>query len=319
MRIIFMGTPEFAVPSLSLLYKNGYEIVGVITAVDKLAGRGKKLSESAVKKFAIQNGFPLLQPENLKDPDFIQQLENLNADLQIVVAFRMLPEIVWKMPRLGTFNLHASLLPQYRGAAPINWAIINGESESGLTTFFLDKQIDTGEIIFNEKILIRPDETLGELHDEMMIKGAELALKTTKAIQEGKVKLRKQNLFLSNEAEIKPAPKIHKTDCKINWNNDSLSIYNLVRGLCPYPAAFSEFVSSDDNKKIIFKIFKVSVEENNHELPSGTILTDNKSFLKIAINDGFIYIIELQLSGKKKMNISDFLRGFKIPENWKVE
>jgi len=313
-----MGTPEFAVSSLDILFKCGYEIVAVITAPDKPAGRGKKLSESPVKQFALQTGLNLLQPKNLKDPGFIQKLKNLNADLQIVVAFRMLPEIVWKMPKLGTFNLHASLLPQYRGAAPMNWAIINGETESGLTTFFLDKLIDTGEIIFNEKILISSDETLGELHDEMMIKGAELVLKTTKAIQEGNVKLTKQNVLLSSEIEIKPAPKIHKTDCKINWNNDCLKIYNLVRGLCPYPAAFSEFVSID-NKRIIFKIFKVSVEDKNHKLLSGTILTDNKSFLKIAVNDGFINIIELQLAGKNKMNVFDFLRGFKVPENWQVD
>jgi methionyl-tRNA formyltransferase len=313
-----MGTPEFAVPSLDILYKNGYEIVGVITAPDKPAGRGKKLSESAVKKFALQNGLPLLQPEKLKSPDFIQQLKNLKADLQVVVAFRMLPEIVWKMPRLGTFNLHASLLPKYRGAAPMNWAIINGETETGLTTFFLDQLIDTGEIIFNEKILINPDETLGKLHDEMMIKGADLVLKTTRAIQEGNVKLTKQDLILSGEVEIKPAPKIHKTDCKINWNNKCSEIYNLVRGLSPYPAAFSEFISPD-NKKILFKIFKATIEKDNHDHIPGTILTDKKSFLIIAANGGFINIIELQLAGKKKMYVSDFLRGFKISENWRVE
>ena len=304
-----MGTPEFAVPSLDILFKNGYEIVGVITAPDKPAGRGKKLSESAVKKFAVQNGLPLLQPEELKSPDFIQQLKNLNADLQVVVAFRMLPEIVWKMPRFGTVNLHASLLPQYRGAAPMNWAIINGETETGLTTFFLDKLIDTGEIIFNEKILISPDETLGELHDKMMIKGADLVLKTTKAIQEGNLKLTKQDLLLSGEVEIKPAPKIHKTDCKINWNNKCSEIYNLVRGLSPYPAAFSEFISPD-NKNILFKIFKVSIEKDKHDHIPGTILSDKKSFLKIAVSDGFINIIELQLAGKKKMYVLDFLRGF---------
>ena len=313
-----MGTPEFAVPSLDILHKSGYEIVGVITAPDKPAGRGKKLSESAVKKFALQYGLPLLQPENLKCPDFIKQLNNLNADLQVVVAFRMLPEIVWKMPRLGTFNLHASLLPQYRGAAPMNWAIINGETETGLTTFFLDKLIDTGKIIFNEKILISPDETLGDLHDEMKIKGADIVLKTTKAIQEGNVKPTKQDLLLSGEVEIKPAPKINKPDCKINWNNKCSNIYNLVRGLCPYPAAFSEFISPD-NKSILFKIYKVSVEKDKHDLLSGKILTDKKEILKITVNDGFINIIELQLAGKKKMNVSDFLRGFKISEDWRVE
>ncbi len=313
-----MGTPEFAVPSLSILFKSGYEIVAVITAPDKPAGRGKKLSESAVKKFALQNKLPLLQPENLKDNEFIQQLKKIKADLQVVVAFRMLPEIVWKMPRLGTFNLHASLLPQYRGAAPMNWAIINGETETGLTTFFLDKLIDTGEIIFNEKIMISPDEILGELHDEMMNKGADLVLKTTKAIQDGNFKLTKQNLLLSNEEEIKSAPKIHKTNCRVNWNNKCSKIYNLVRGLSPYPAAFSEFISPD-NKKISFKIFKVSIEEYDHDLLSGSILSDKKSYLKIAANDGFINIIELQLAGKKRMFISDFLRGFKIYEDWIVK
>jgi len=313
-----MGTPGVAVPCLDILNKSDFEIVGVITAPDKPAGRGKKLNESAVKKYALQNELPLLQPENLKDPTFVQQLKNLKADLQVVVAFRMLPEIVWKTPRLGTFNLHASLLPQYRGAAPMNWAIINGETETGLTTFFLDKLIDTGEIIFNEKVLIATDETLGELHDKMMSKGANLVLKTTKAIQGGNIKLTKQDSLFSNKIEIRPAPKIHKTDCKINWNKKCSEIYNLIRGLSPYPAAFSELILPD-NKKTLFKIFKVTVEKDNQDFVSGTIISDKKSFLKIAVNDGFINIIELQIAGKKKMNVSDFLRGFKIPENWKVE
>ena len=316
LRIVFMGTPDFAVESLDALLKNNFNVVGVITAPDKPAGRGMKIQYSAVKEFALKNNLNLLQPEKLKNPEFIESLKALQPDIQVVVAFRMLPEVIWNMPRLGTFNLHASLLPNYRGAAPINWAIINGEKETGVTTFFINQNIDTGDIIFFEKISIGDDETAGELHDRLMKTGAELVVKTIKAISEGNLKIQKQQ-FIQPDEEIKSAPKIFKDDCKINWNQDLDSIHNLIRGLSPYPAAFTELVSPE-NKTFLLKIFKCSKEKSQHKFSNGKILTDQKEFLKVAVNGGFINLLEIQLEGRKKMSVSEFLRGFHLNEEWKL-
>lgn len=304
MRIIFMGTPEFAVPSLNKLYEAGYDIVGVVTAPDKPAGRGMQLSESAVKKYAVENNLSVLQPEKLKDPVFIETLQSLNADLQVVVAFRMLPEIVWNMPPLGTINLHASLLPQYRGAAPINWAIINGEKQTGVTTFKLQHQIDTGNILLQEKIPVADDETAGSLHDKMMYTGAQLLLQTIRQIENGTI----QEMVQPSTADLsvlKSAPKIFNETCEINWNQPIDKIYNLIRGLSPYPTAFTYL----DEKKL--KIFSSEKEKTNESNEPGKILTDHKTFLKFCATDGYISLKEIQLEGKKRMNIQDFLRGYR--------
>jgi methionyl-tRNA formyltransferase len=305
MRIVFMGTPEFAVASLEALLEAGSNIVGVITAPDKPAGRGQKISESAVKQYAIAQGLKVLQPVRLKDPDFLAELEALKADLQVVVAFRMLPEVVWQMPVKGTINLHASLLPQYRGAAPINWAIINGEQESGVTTFFLKQEIDTGDILFVEKISIDDDVTAGEYHDRLMNKGAGLLVKTVKAIESGRYTEQPQEQ-LADGQELKHAPKIFKDDCRINWNQPVAQVYNLIRGLSPYPAAFTEL-----NGKV-FKIYKATKEETQPTIQPSTYATDQKSYLKFACTDGYISIKEAQLEGKKRMGIEEFLRGVKL-------
>jgi len=317
LRIIFMGTPDFAVASLDILVQNNYNIVAVITAPDKPAGRGQQLQQSAVKKYALEKGLTILQPEKLKSEDFINQLKELKADLQIVVAFRMLPEIVWNMPPIGTFNLHASLLPQYRGAAPINWAVINGEKESGVTTFFLQHEIDTGKIIFQEKVSIGENETAGELHDKLMILGANLVLSTVKAIEENKYDQIDQSKFYSSEIELKHAPKIFKEDCKVNWNKPTADIYNLIRGLSPYPTAFSDLISPN-GQTYSFKIFKTQKENNVITKPVGAIDTDGKTYLKIATLDGYISVLDLQLAGKKRMSIPELLRGFSIDNTWKV-
>jgi methionyl-tRNA formyltransferase len=306
LRIVFMGTPEFAVPSLDVLYKAGYNIVGVITAPDKPAGRGMKLSESAVKKYALEKKIRILQPEKLKDPDFIKELQSLKADVQVVVAFRMLPELVWNMPPLGTINLHGSLLPQYRGAAPINWAIINGEKETGVTTFKLQHEIDTGDILLQEKIEIAEDETAGSLHDKMMYTGADLLLKTIKELEKGMLKEVPQNSpFTIHHSPPRHAPKIFTETCEINWNRDVDEIYNLIRGLSPYPAAFTYL----NGKKL--KIFSAEKELGDVENEPGKIITDNKTYLKFAAKDGFISLNEIQLEGKKRMSIEDFLRGWR--------
>lgn len=303
-----MGTPEFAVPSLEILIKNHCNVVGVVTVPDKPAGRGQQLQESAVKKFAVENGIKVLQPVKLKDPDFIRELKSLNADLQIVVAFRMLPEEVWNMPRLGTYNLHGSLLPKYRGAAPINWAIINGETESGVTTFKLKHEIDTGSMLYQEKVKISEHTTAGNLHDELMTVGANLVLKTVKAIENGTVDLKVQD-----DTQAIHAPKIFKETCRINWSKAPKEIYNLIRGLSPYPAAFTEF-KDDKGNTMSLKIFSSLKEEAAHSNSFGSVITDNKTYIKVACNNGYISIRELQLQGKKKMNIEDFLRGYKFPE-----
>jgi methionyl-tRNA formyltransferase len=307
-----MGTPEFAVPSLNKLHEAGYDIVAVVTAPDKLAGRGMHLTQSAVKKYALEKNLKILQPEKLKDPAFIEELRSLKADVQVVVAFRMLPEIVWDMPPMGTINLHGSLLPQYRGAAPINWAIINGEKQTGVTTFKLQHEIDTGNILLQQKIDIADDETAGSLHDTMMNVGAELLLKTINQLEAGTLQEINQQSAPdsyrdSNQQStiLRHAPKIFTETCEINWNNDVNEIYNLIRGLSPYPAAFT-FLKE---KKL--KIYSAEKELNNEVNEPGEIFTDHRSFLKFAARDGFISLKEIQLEGKKRMNITDFLRGWR--------
>lgn len=313
LRIVFLGTPAFAVESLDILVKNKYNIVGVVTAPDKPAGRGQKLQQSAVKEYALLHGLTVLQPTKLKDPEFIQDLRELNADLQIVVAFRMLPEVIWNMPRLGTFNLHASLLPQYRGAAPINWAIINGEKETGVTTFFLQQEIDTGKIIFSEKTPVHENETAGELHDRLMELGAELVLKTVPAIETGDYPQVAQN----DTIEIKHAPKLFKEGGRIDWTKNIHEIHNFIRGLSPYPTAWTEFVSPEGDI-CTFKIFHAVKVIDKFIHPSKTILTDNKFHIKIAVEGGYIVITELQPAGKKHMTTEEYLRGFKFIGDWKV-
>lgn len=311
MKIIFMGTPEFAVASLDMLLQNNYNIIAVVTVPDKPAGRGQQLHQSAIKKYALEKNLPILQPEKLKDEAFVAELKKLNADLQLVVAFRMLPEIVWNMPPLGTYNLHGSLLPKYRGAAPINWAIINGEYESGVTTFKLKHEIDTGNMLYQSKTAINKDTTAGELHDSLMHIGAELILKTVKAIESGNIELKPQD-----DTKSIHAPKLFKETCKINWNNTTQQLHNLIRGLSPYPAAYTDFVDKK-GQTISIKIFKSEIEPMTHQLKYGTVVTDNKSYLKAACVDGFIVIKELQMAGKKRMNIDEFLRGFKIEADLK--
>jgi methionyl-tRNA formyltransferase len=307
-RIIFMGTPEFAVPSLEKLLDAGYEITAVVTAPDKPAGRGLQPTESAVKKFAMSKGLKILQPEKLKNQDFIDDLESLRADMQIVVAFRMLPEIVWNMPPMGTINVHGSLLPQYRGAAPINWAIINGEKETGVTTFKLKQEIDTGDILLQEKITIGDTETAGELHDRMKEIGAQLLLQTISKLTDNKLREKPQINISGTPGDhlyLHHAPKISTETCDIKWGNRTNEIYNLIRGLSPHPTAFTFL----NEKKL--KIFRAEAETAAiKELP-GEIISDHKSFLKFACNNGYISVKELQLEGKKKMDIENFLRGWR--------
>ena len=301
-----MGTPEFAVPSLNKIYEAGYEIAAVITAPDKPAGRGMQLTQSAVKKFALAKNLKILQPEKLKSPEFIEELKSLKADLQVVVAFRMLPEIVWNMPPMGTVNLHGSLLPQYRGAAPINWAIINGEKETGVTTFKLQQQIDTGNILLQEKIPVSENETAGTLHDKMMNVGAELLLKTIQGLENGTLKeIPQPSTSNVGHATLRAAPKIFTETGEINWNKNVEEIYNLIRGLSPYPSAFTFL----NGKKL--KIFSAEKENSGESNGAGQFLTDHKTFLKFAARDGFISLKEIQLEGKKKMKIEDFLRGWR--------
>lgn len=309
-RIVFMGTPEFAVGSLDILLKNHYNIVGVVTAPDKPAGRGQELQQSAVKKYATANGLALLQPEKLKAPNFLDELRALRADLQIVVAFRMLPEIVFNLPPKGTFNLHASLLPQYRGAAPINWAIINGDTETGVSTFFLQQEIDTGKIIFRERLPISETDTAGDLHDKLMHLGAELVLKTVNAIASNNYTQTAQSTLITANAILKPAPKLFKADCKLNWHANTTAIYNRIRGLSPYPTAFTTVLAPDGEEHLL-KIFKAAQEISSHQLAPGSMLTDHKTFFKIATTDGFIHLSEVQLAGKKRIPIAEFLKGWR--------
>jgi methionyl-tRNA formyltransferase len=315
LRIVFMGTPEFAVSSLDRLLSAGYNIVAVVTAPDKPAGRGLTLHQSDIKKYALSKGLKILQPEKLKDLGFIEELTELKPDLQIVVAFRMLPEVIWKLPSLGTFNLHASLLPQYRGAAPINWAIINGEKETGVTTFFLNDKIDAGNIIFSEPVKILPDENAAELYDRLMQAGADLVVKTVCAIQQNSYKAVAQEKFIIDN--LKSAPKIFTHDCKIDWSMPNDNVYNFIRGLSPYPGAYTE-IFSEDGKKFIIKIFRSSKIIQESKTATGSVVTDGKTILAIATTDGLIKIEEIQLTGKKIMRIDEFLRGFPINDNFKT-
>ena len=308
-RIIFFGTPDFAVASLELLFRSGFQIVAVVTAPDKPAGRGLKEKASPVKEFALLHNIPVLQPVNMKDPHFSDQLKMYRPDLQIVIAFRMMPRVVWELPPLGTFNLHASLLPQYRGAAPINRAIISGETETGVTTFFLNEHIDTGGILFSEKTAIGPDETAGELHDRLMHTGASLVLKTVDRIVSGNTDEIHQESLIGDPSTLKQAPKIFKEDCRIDWNQDVLTVYNFIRGLSPHPGAYTEFSSLDGVTQSL-KIFRAFPEQTNQPVLPGKFFTDGKSFLKLGVKKGFIHLVELQLSGRKAMNTGDFLRGF---------
>ncbi len=315
-KIAYFGTPEFAASQLEAILEAGYEVAVVVTMPDKPAGRGQKIQYSDVKKTALEHGLPLLQPEKLKDPLFLEQLTSYHANLFIVVAFRMLPAVVWQMPELGTFNLHASLLPQYRGAAPINFAIINGETETGLTTFFLNEEIDKGAIIMREKVAIRPDETAGELHDELMLLGNNVVVETIKKIENGNVAALPQETLAASQV-LKPAPKISKEFCNVDWNQDCQTVYNHIRGLSPYPAAHTSLFS-DNGENIALKIFGSTIEHCDTNLPIGVIVTDNKKFLKVAAKDGFIHLTHVQQAGKKAMPIADFLRGTQLIGTWKT-
>ncbi|MDX8341729.1 methionyl-tRNA formyltransferase [Draconibacterium sp. IB214405] len=310
LKIVFMGTPDFAVASLQALVESGYNIVGVITAPDKPAGRGKKLHQSAVKVYAAEQGLNVMQPEKLKNPEFLEELKALEADLQVVVAFRMLPEVVWDMPRLGTFNLHGSLLPQYRGAAPLNWAVINGETRTGVTTFLLDHEIDTGKILFRKEIDIWENDTVGTIHDALMGIGAKLVVETVDALASGDYKAIPQEELIAEGETIKHAPKIFKEDCKIDWSADADAVCNLIRGLSPYPAAWSTLKHNESGKEIATKIFMTMRVEDNQNTPPGTLETDGKNFIKVACTNGWLQIADLQIAGKKRMKVQEFLRGF---------
>lgn len=309
LRIVFMGTPDFAVASLKAIAESGYTVAGVVTAADKAAGRGKKIRFSAVKEYAKKHKLPLLQPEKLKSEDFLQKLNDLKAHLQVVVAFRMLPEAVWDMPELGTFNLHASLLPQYRGAAPINHAIINGEKVTGLTTFFLDKEIDTGRIIDQVEIAIDEKDNFETLHDRMMEIGAQLVEKTIEKIRKGKVRPVDQSRMIKKDEILHPAPKIFKEFCSINWSLSSEKVYNFIRGLSPYPAAYT-FMETTAEKELLTKIYATNFTITEHNHMPGKIISDGNTYIKVAAKDGYIQIQELQIPGKKRLSTAEFLRGF---------
>ncbi len=308
LRIVFMGTPEFAVAILDKIIKNNYNIVGVITAADKPAGRGQKIKYSAVKEYALANNLTLLQPTNLKDEDFLNELKALQCNLQIVVAFRMLPEVVWKMPQYGTFNLHASLLPNYRGAAPINWAIINGEAKTGVTTFFIDDKIDTGTIILSSEIEITANENAGQLHDKLMLLGAETVLETLTLIENGNLVTRIQK----ENPELKTAYKLNKENCKIDWTKSAEEIYNLIRGLSPYPTAWCYV--QDKNQEWNVKINEAKMTLEKHSILNGSLICSKKE-MKIAVNDGYIEIVSIQFPGKKLMNVGELLNGMAFSEN----
>lgn len=317
LRIVFMGTPDFAVPSLKAIIEAGYNVVGVITSPDKPAGRGKKIKFSAIKIFALQHQLTVLQPDRLKNPEFLSQLKELSADLQVVVAFRMLPEQVWNMPPLGTINLHASLLPQYRGAAPINHAIINGEKKTGLTTFILDKEIDTGKILLQTELKIGENENAGSLHDRMMLEGADLLIETIEKIRTGKAKPIEQDK-LQIKLPLKKAPKIFKEDCKINWDQESETLHNFIRGLSPFPGAYSYLISPEGNK-FLMKVYQAMPVNNKNmdNLIPGSIQTDGKNYIYVNTKTNILKLINVQIAGKKRMNVPDLLRGFSINNNWK--
>ncbi len=311
LRIVFMGTPDFAVATLKTLVEQHYNIVGVITAPDKPAGRGRQLNKSAIKEYAQSQHLNILQPTNLKHPDFISELNALKANLHIVVAFRMLPKIVWQMPKYGTFNLHASLLPQYRGAAPINWAIINGETQTGVSTFFIDEKIDTGDMILQESVAINPNENAGALHDKLMTIGSALVLKTVKLIETDNVTTTPQN----NSSNIKTAYKLNRDNCKINWNDTLANIHNHIRGLSPYPAAWCTLINGNDTLDV--KIYVSNKEEAVHHLTNGHIIA-TKTQLKVAVQNGYIIINELKLPGKRNMDVKSLLNGYTFKNNAKM-
>ena len=307
LRIVFMGTPEFAVGILDTIIKNNFEVVGVITAADKPAGRGQKIKYSAVKEYALEHNLKLLQPANLKDETFLTELKSLNANLQVVVAFRMLPEVVWRMPKLGTFNLHASLLPNYRGAAPINWAIINGETKTGVTTFFIDDKIDTGAMILNKEIGINQDEDAGELHDKLMVLGSAAVVETLALIEKGNV----QTTIQQDNSEIKTAYKLNRDNCKIDWTKSAIEIHNLIRGLSPYPSAWCNFKDKDEEWNV--KIYEAKIINEKHSFTIGQIITSKKE-IKIAVKEGFLQILSIQFPGKKKMQANELLNGIAFSE-----
>ena len=319
LRIVYLGTPDFAVEPLRRLVEKqkvcescGYEIVGVVTMPDKMINkRGNQLLMSPVKQYAVSQGLPVLQPESLKDASFQEALRAWRADLQIVVAFRMLPESVWNMPRLGTFNLHASLLPQYRGAAPINWAIINGDKETGVTTFFLKHEIDTGDVIYRDVVAITEEDNAGTLHDKLMLQGGETVLRTVQAIVSGDVKAIAQDTMFATEQELRPAPKIFRDTCRIDWEAGVSGIYDFVRGMSPYPAAWFELVDAE-GKLVAVKVYSVAKEPTEHNFEVGTLLTDCKSYAKVAVKGGYISLVDVQLAGKKRMPVADLLRGFSV-------
>lgn len=311
LKIVYMGTPGFAVAPLQKLVEEGYNVVAVITAPDRAAGRGKKIRFSAVKEYALSRELKLLQPEKLKDPAFIGQLTGLAPDLQVVVAFRMLPELVWRIPSLGTFNLHASLLPDYRGAAPINHVLMNGETRTGVTSFMIDEKIDTGNILLQEELAIGDDENAGSLHDRLMNLSAELLIKTVDQLADGTLEAKAQDAFIMPGMTLNSAPKIHKQDCQIDWNKGGLQIHNLVRGLSPYPAAFS-YLEKDDGRKTLVKIFSSRFEPAAHAHKTGSIISDGKKEIKVAVRDGYLHIYSLQQEGKRRMSSGDFLLGTRL-------
>ncbi len=319
LRIVYLGTPDFAVEPLKRLLEKqhscedcGYEVVGVVTMRDKMINkRGNQLLMSPVKQYAVSEGLPVLQPQSLKSEGFLAALAEWRADLQIVVAFRMLPESVWNMPRLGTFNLHASLLPQYRGAAPINWAIINGDKETGVTTFFLKHEIDTGDVIYRDKVAIEECDTAGTLHDKLMYQGGETVLRTVDAIVRGAVEPVPQEQMFVDESDLRPAPKIFRDTCRIDWEKDCTAVYDFVRGMSPYPAAWCEVQDATGNL-IAIKVYEVAKEIARHDKPAGTLFTDGKSFAKVAVEGGYINLLSLQIPGKKRMPVADLLRGFSL-------
>lgn len=318
LRIVYMGTPDFAVESLRRLVEGGYNVVGVITMPDKPMGRhGSVLQPSPVKEYAVSQGLRVLQPEKLKDEAFVEELRSLQADLQIVVAFRMLPEIVWNMPRLGTFNLHASLLPQYRGAAPINWAVINGDTETGITTFFLKHEIDTGEVIQQVRVPIADTDNVEVVHDKLMLLGGKLVVETVDAILNGTVKPMPQE-EMAVVGELRPAPKIFKDTCRIDWNQPVKNVYDFIRGLSPYPAAWSE-LTTPEGETIVVKVFETEKNIESHQLPAGTIVSDGKKYIKVAASDGFVSILSLQFPGKKRLKTDELLRGYRLADGCKMK
>lgn len=319
LRIVYMGTPDFAVESLRALVEGGYKVVGVITMPDKPVGRhGSVLQASPVKQYAQSVGLPVLQPEKLKDEAFLEALRAWEADLQIVVAFRMLPEVVWNMPRLGTFNLHASLLPQYRGAAPINWSVINGDTETGVTTFFLTHEIDTGKIIRQKHLLIADTDDVGTVHDALMHLGAGLVTETVDLILKDRIEAIPQETFYRDAAELRPAPKIFKDTCRIDWNQPVKKVYDFIRGLSPYPAAWTELVAPDGSR-LMLKIYQAEKHPAEHTLAPGTICTPQKGMMDIAVADGYLRLLSLQLAGKKRVGVKDFLNGYKQIDSYTVE